>query len=171
MIKKSIHYLWSGGNGALGQVSRYGVYAGDGFEFKDSGQGYQTRTYTGTPETMNNLGQDVSIANELAYGSLEDRERFRKIGQASFDEGSEFALSKGSANDGDFLKFLTTGKFGASPSFVDQYGLRNAEPVVEGKQVGALPPPMGTNYPEFATTNADYTGLENVYNRMGRGDG
>ena len=153
-----------GNNGALGQVSRYGVYAGDGFEFKDSGQGYQTRTFTGAPETMNNLGQDVSIANELAYGSLEDRENFRKIGQKSFDEGGEFALSKGSANDGDFLKFLTTGKFGASPSFVDQYGLRNAEPVVEGKQVGALPPPMGTNYPEFATTNADYTGLENVYN-------
>ena len=82
-----------GDNGALGQVSRYGVYAGDGFEFKDSGQGFQTRTYTGAPETMNNLGQDVIIANELAYGNPEDRERFRKIGQASFDEGSEFALS------------------------------------------------------------------------------
>ena len=150
--------------GTLGQVSRYGVYAGDGFEFKDSGQGFQTRTYTGTPETMNNLGQDVIIANELAYGSPEDRETFRKIGQASFDEGSEFALSPGSANDGDWLNFIKKGTFDASPSFVDQYGLRNAEPVVEGKQVGALPPPMGTNYPEFATTDADYTGLENVYN-------
>ena len=99
-----------GDNGALGQVSRYGVYAGDGFEFKDSGQGFQTRTYTGAPETMNNLGQDVIIANEIAYGSPEDRERFRKIGQASFDEGSEFALSPGSANDGDWVKFLKTGK-------------------------------------------------------------
>jgi hypothetical protein len=156
-----------GDKGTLGQVSRYGVYAGDGFEFKDSGQGFQTRTYTGTPETMNNLGQDVIIANELAYGSPEDRETFRKIGQASFDEGSEFALSPGSANDGDWVNFIKKGTFDASPSFVDQYGLRNAEPVVEGKQVGALPPPMGTNYPEFATTDADYTGLENVYNSQG----
>ena len=157
-----------GDNGALGQVSRYGVYAGDGFEFKDSGQGFQTRTYTGAPETMNNLGQDVIIANEIAYGSPEDRERFRKIGQASFDEGSEFALSKGSANDGDFLEFLKTGKFGASPSFVDQYGLRDVEPVVEGDQVGALSSVASGNAPQFATTTADYTGLENVYNRKAR---
>lgn len=127
-----------GDNGALGQVSRYGVYAGDGFEFKDSGQGFQTRTYTGAPETMNNLGQDVIIANEIAYGSPEDRERFRKIGQASFDEGSEFALSPGSANDGDLWKFLTKGDFERSDSYVDQYGLRDVEPVVEGDQVGAL---------------------------------
>ena len=153
-----------GDKGALGQVSRYGVYAGDGFEFKDSGQGFQTRTYTGAPETMNNLGQDVLVANQLAYGSPEDRERFRKIGQASFDEGSEFALSKGSANDGDFLKFLTTGTFGASDSFADQYGLRNVEPVVEGNQVGALSSVASGNAPQFATTTANYTGLENVYN-------
>lgn len=156
-----------GDKGALGQVSRYGVYAGDGFEFKDSGQGFQTRTYTGAPETMNNLGQDVIIANELAYGNPEDRERFRKIGQASFDEGSEFALSPGSANDGDFLKFLTKGTFDASPSFVDQYGLRDVEPVVEGEQVGALSSVASGNAPEFATTTADYTGLENVYNSQG----
>jgi hypothetical protein len=113
---------------------------------------------------MNNLGQDVIIANEIAYGSPEDRERFRKIGQASFDEGSEFALSKGSANDGDFLKFLTTGTFGASDSFADQYGLRNVEPVVEGNQVGALSSVASGNAPQFATTTANYTGLENVYN-------
>jgi len=156
-----------GDNGALGQVSRYGVYAGDGFEFKDSGQGFQTRTYTGAPETMNNLGQDVIIANEIAYGSPEDRERFRKIGQASFDEGSEFALSPGSANDGDWVNFIKTGKFGASPSFVDQYGLRNAEPVVGGEQVGALSSVASGNAPQFATTTANYTGLENVYNSQG----
>lgn len=158
-----------GNNGALGQVSRYGVYAGDGFEFKDSGQGFQTRTYTGAPETMNNLGQDVLIANELAYGSPEDRERFRKIGQASFDEGSDFALSPGSANDGDWVKFIKSGfkDFGASPSFVDQYGLRNVEPVVEGDQVGALSSVASGNAPEFATTTANYTGLENVYNSQG----
>jgi hypothetical protein len=150
--------------GTLGQVSKYGLYAGDGFEFKDSGQGFQTRTYTGAPETMNNLGTDMLNAIEIAHGDQQDRENFRRIGQRSFDEGGDFAFSQGSANDGDLLKFLTTGTFDASPSFVDQYGLRNAEPVVEGKQVGALPPPMGTNYPEFATTDANYTGLENVYN-------
>lgn len=158
-----------GDKGALGQVSRYGVYAGDGFKFKDSGQGYQTRTFTGTEPTMNNLGQDVIIANQLAYGSPEDRERFRKIGQASFDEGSEFALSPGSANDGDWVKFIKSGfkDFGASPSFADQYGLRNVEPVVEGEQVGALSSVASGNAPEFATTTADYTGLENVYNSQG----
>jgi hypothetical protein len=155
-----------GDKGTLGQVSRYGVYAGDGFEFKDSGQGFQTRTYTGAPETMNNIGQDVIIANELAYGNPEDRERFRKIGQASFDEGSEFALSPGSANDGDWVKFIKSGfkDFGASPSFADQYGLRNVEPVVEGEQVGALSSVASGNAPQFATTTANYTGLENVYN-------
>jgi len=158
-----------GDKGALGQVSRYGVYAGDGFEFKDSGQGFQTRTYTGAPETMNNLGQDVLVANQLAYGSPEDRERFRKIGQASFDEGSEFALSPGSANDGDWVKFIKSGfkDFGASDSFADQYGLRNVEPVVEGNQVGALSSVASGNAPQFATTTADYTGLENVYNSQG----
>lgn len=150
--------------GTLGQVSRYGVYAGDGFEFKDSGQGFQTRVYTGAPETMNNLGQDILVANQLAYGSPEDRETFRKIGQASFDEGSEFALSKGSANDGDWLNFIKKGTFDASPSFVDQYGLRDAKPVVEGDQVGALSSVASGNAPQFATTTANYTGLENVYN-------
>ena len=153
--------------GALGQVSRYGVYAGDGFEFKDSGQGYQTRTYTGAPETMNNIGQDVISATEIGYGNQQDRERFRKIGQASFDEGSDFALSKGSANDGDLLEFLKTGSFGASDSFADQYGLRNAEPVVGGEQVGALSSVASGNAPQFATTTANYTGLENVYNSQG----
>jgi hypothetical protein len=155
-----------GDKGALGQVSRYGVYAGDGFKFKDSGQGYQTRTFTGTEPTMNNLGQDVIIANQLAYGSPEDRERFRKIGQASFDEGSDFALSPGSANDGDWVKFIKSGfkDFGASDSFADQYGLRNVEPVVEGEQVGALSSVASGNAPQFATTTANYTGLENVYN-------
>ena len=155
--------------GTLGQVSRYGVYAGDGFEFKDSGQGFQTRTYTGTPETMNNLGQDVIIANELAYGNPEDRETFRKIGQASFDEGSEFALSPGSANDGDWVKFIKSGfkDFGASDSFADQYKLTKEEPVVEGEQVGALSSVASGNAPQFATTTANYTGLENVYNSQG----
>ena len=150
--------------GALGQVSRYGVYAGDGFEFKDSGQGYQTRTFTGED---NNLGQDVLIANELAYGSPEDREAFKQIGQLSFDEGSDFAFSQGSANDGDLLEFLKTGSFGASDSFADQYGLTNEQPVVEADQIGALPSVASGNAPQFATTTANYTGLENVYNTQG----
>jgi len=152
--------------GTLGQVSKYGLYAGDGFEWQDSGQGFQSRIYTGTGKD-NNLGTDILNAIEIAHGDQQDRENFRRIGETSFKEGGDFALSPGSANDGDLWKFLTKGDFERSDSYVDQYGLRNAEPVVEGKQVGALPPPMGTNYPEFATTDADYTGLENVYNSQG----
>ena len=153
--------------GTLGQVSKYGLYAGDGFEWKDTGQGFQSRVYTGAPETMNGLGTDILNAIEIAHGDQQDRENFRRIGQKSFDEGGEFAFSQGSANDGDLLKFLTTGSFDASPSFVDQYGLRNAEPVVEGEQVGALSSVASGNAPQFATTTADYTGLEKTYNTWG----
>jgi hypothetical protein len=150
--------------GTLGQVSKYGLYAGDGFEWKDSGQGFQSRIYTGAPETMNGLGTDVLNAIEIAHGDQQDRENFRRIGETSFKEGGDFAFSQGSANDGDLWKFLTKGSFDRSPSYVDQYGLRNSEPVVEGEQVGALSSVASGNAPQFATTTANYTGLENVYN-------
>jgi hypothetical protein len=39
-----------------------------------------------------------------------------------------------------------------------------SEPVVEGEQVGALSSVASGNAPQFATTTANYTGLENVYN-------
>ena len=153
--------------GTLGQVSKYGLYAGDGFEWQDSGQGFQSRIYTGAPETMNGLGTDILNAIEIAHGDQQDRENFRRIGETSFKEGGDFAFSQGSANDGDLWKFLTKGSFERSPSYVDQYGLRNSEPVVEGKQVGALSSVASGNAPQFATTKADYTGLERTYNTWG----
>jgi len=113
---------------SYGQVTRNGVYAGDGFEWyemkdKDDnvikgsdGAPVLGRRYTREGED-NNLGQDTIIATELGYGDPVDREVFVKIADISLEEGSEFASTQGSANDGDFLEFLKTGKFGASESY------------------------------------------------------
>ena len=112
---------------SYGQVTRNGVYAGDGFEWYEmdvkgsDGAPVLGRRYTGEGED-NNLGQDTIIATELGYGDPADREVFVKIADISLEEGSEFAATQGSANDGDFLEFLKTGSFGASESFADQEG-------------------------------------------------
>lgn len=115
---------------SYGQVTRNGVYAGDGFEWyamTDSkgdpikgsdGAPVLGRRYTKEGED-NGLGQDTIIATELGYGNIEDRDVFVKIADISLEEGSEFAAKPGSANDGDFLEFLKTGSFGASESFAD----------------------------------------------------
>ena len=108
---------------SYGQVTRNGVYAGDGFEWYETdiksrdGSPVLGRRYTGTDETMNNLGQDTIIATELGYGNIEDRDTFVKIAEVSMEEGSQFASNPGSANDGDWVDFITTGSFGASDSF------------------------------------------------------
>jgi hypothetical protein len=110
---------------SYGQVTRNGVYAGDGFEWYEmdvkgrDGAPVLGRRYTGEGED-NNLGQDTIIATELGYGQPEDRDVFVKIAEISLEEGSEFASKPGSANDGDFLEFLKTGSFGASESYADQ---------------------------------------------------
>ena len=112
---------------SYGQVTRNGVYAGDGFEWYEmdvkgrDGTPVLGRRYTGEGED-NNLGQDTIVATELGYGDPADREVFVKIADISLEEGSEFAAKPGSANDGDFLEFLRTGSFGASDSFADQEG-------------------------------------------------
>jgi hypothetical protein len=112
---------------SYGQVTRDGVYAGDGFEWYEmdvkgsDGAPVLGRRYTGEGED-NNLGQDTIIATELGYGDPADRDVFVKIADISLEEGSEFASKPGSANDGDFLEFLKTGSFGASESFADQEG-------------------------------------------------
>ena len=112
---------------SYGQVTRNGVYAGDGFEWYEmdvkgrDGTPVLGRRYTGEGED-NNLGQDTIIATELGYGDPADRDVFVKIADISLEEGSEFASTQGSANDGDFLEFLKTGSFGASESFADQEG-------------------------------------------------
>lgn len=107
---------------SYGQVTRNGVYAGDGFEWYKTdvkgrdGMPVLGRRYTGEGED-NGLGQDTIIATELGYGNIEDRNTFVKIAEVSMEEGSEFSSTQGSANDGDFLEFLRTGSFGASESF------------------------------------------------------
>ena len=112
---------------SYGQVTRNGVYAGDGFEWYEmdvkgsDGAPVLGRRYTGEGEE-NNLGQDTIIATELGYGNPSDREVFVKIADISLEEGSEFASTQGSANDGDFLEFLRTGSFGASESYAEQEG-------------------------------------------------
>jgi hypothetical protein len=121
---------------SYGQVNRFGVYAGDGFEWYENesvtnpdGDPVLSRRYTGKGEG-NGLGQDTISATEIGHGNQQDREKFKRIGQISMDEGSEFASSQGSANDGDFLEFLKTGKFGASKSFADQYEIDDYEPTL-----------------------------------------
>jgi hypothetical protein len=118
---------------SYGQVTRNGVYAGDGFEWyemKDEdgkpikssdGAPVLGRRYTKEGED-NGLGQDTIVATELGYGDPSDREVFVKIADISLEEGSEFASKPGSANDGDFLEFLRTGSFGASESYAEQEG-------------------------------------------------
>ena len=107
---------------SYGQVTRNGVYAGDGFEWYKmdvkgrDGVPVLGRRYTGEGED-NGLGQDTIIATELGYGNIEDRNTFVKIAEVSMKEGSEFVTKPGSANDGDFLEFLRTGTFGASESY------------------------------------------------------
>ncbi|MDB4396398.1 hypothetical protein N9003_00975 [bacterium] len=107
---------------SYGQVTRNGVYAGDGFEWYETdikgrdGAPVLGRRYTGEGED-NNLGQDTIIATELGYGNIEDRSTFIKIAEVSMEEGSQFASNPGSANDGDWVDFITTGSFGASDSF------------------------------------------------------
>lgn len=121
---------------SYGQVNRFGVYAGDGFEWYENpsvtnpnGDPVLSRRYTGKGEG-NGLGTEPISATEISHGNLQDREKFKRIGQISMDEGSEFASSQGSANDGDLIDFLTTGSFGASESFADQYGFDDYEPTL-----------------------------------------
>lgn len=121
---------------SYGQVNRFGVYAGDGFEWYENpsvtnpnGDPVLSRRYTGKGEG-NGLGTEPISATEISHGNQQDREKFKRIGQISMDEGSEFASTQGSANDGDFLEFLKTGKFGASKSFADQYGFDDYDPTL-----------------------------------------
>ena len=66
---------------SYGQVTRDGVYAGDGFEWYEmdvkgsDGAPVLGRRYTGEGED-NNLGQDTIIATELGYGDPADRDVF-----------------------------------------------------------------------------------------------
>lgn len=105
------------GTGTIGQVSPTGQYAGDGFEWKDSGtSGVLTRTYTGTG-AANGLGKDV-IVGGTAPVALKNQ-----IAGISSAEGSAFADSKASATDGSLLSLVTTGDMGGSSSYNDMMGV------------------------------------------------
>lgn len=107
----------------IGQVSKTGQYAGDGFEWVDNG-GYLTRTYTGAGKD-NNLGQDV-IA-----GGTADKNVKEAIATISLNEGSQFAGTQGSVTDYDALDIFRSdeNKIG-SDSFAEQVGVDNYEPSI-----------------------------------------
>jgi hypothetical protein len=112
----------------IGQVSSTGQYAGDGFEWVDSDQGYLTRTYTGEGKD-NNLGKDV-ITGGTAPNELKET-----IAAISLNEGSDFAGSVSSATDRDILNVLRGEEIG-SPSYAAQVGQEDyqdpaPEPVVD----------------------------------------
>ena len=108
----------------IGQVSQTGQYAGDGFEWVDSGSGYLTRTYTGAGSD-NNLGQDV-IA-----GGTADKNVKEAIATVSLNEGSQFAGTQASVTDYDALDiFRSPENQTASSSFAEQAGVSNYEPSI-----------------------------------------
>jgi len=147
---------------SYGQVTRNGVYAGDGFEWYEmdvkgrDGAPVLGRRYTGEGED-NNLGQDTIIATELGYGQPEDREVFVKIAEISLEEGSEFASKPGSANDGDFLEFLRTGSFGASDSFAAMEGEDFTPTLTYGDALDQVKKPDDTKpyVPEIVSTKVE----------------
>ena len=108
----------------IGQVSATGQYAGDGFEWVDSGSGYLTRTYTGAGRD-NNLGQDV-IA-----GGTADKNVKEAIATVSLNEGSQFAGTQASVTDYDALDiFRSQENQTASSSFAEQAGVDNYTPTI-----------------------------------------
>lgn len=115
---------------SYGQVTRNGVYSGDGFEWynvedsngnpmlDNNGDPVLGRRYTKEGED-NGLGTGTIAATEIGYGTETDRATFVKIADLSMKEGSEFASTQGSANDGDWAEFIRSGfkSFGASDSY------------------------------------------------------
>ena len=113
----------------IGQVSKTGQYAGDGFEWVETttsgGTQFLTRTYTGKGKD-NGLGQDVR------FGNTAQRDEKEAIAKISLDEGSAFAASPASATDIPANDIgIPTGFFPASDSYAEQVGQTDYEPTVE----------------------------------------
>ena len=113
----------------IGQVSKTGQYAGDGFEWVETttsgGSQFLTRTYTGTGKD-NGLGQDVR------FGNTAQKDEKEAIAQISLNEGSAFAGSKASATDIPANEIgIPTGFFPASDSYAEQVGQTDYEPTVK----------------------------------------
>jgi len=113
----------------IGQVSKTGQYAGDGFEWVETttsgGTQFLTRTYTGKGKD-NGLGQDVR------FGNTAQRDEKEAIAQISLDEGSAFAASPASATDIPANEIgIPTGFFPASDSYAEQVGQTDYKPTVK----------------------------------------
>ena len=113
----------------IGQVSKTGQYAGDGFEWVETttsgGSEFLTRTYTGVGKD-NNLGQDV------IFGNTAQKDMKETIAKISLDEGSAFASSPASATDIPANDFgIPTGFFPASGSYAEQVGQADYTPTMQ----------------------------------------
>ena len=113
----------------IGQVSKTGQYAGDGFEWVETttsgGSEFLTRTYTGAGKD-NNLGQDV------IFGNTAQKDMKETIAKISLDEGSAFASSPASATDIPANDFgIPTGFFPASGSYAEQVGQADYTPTMQ----------------------------------------
>jgi hypothetical protein len=102
----------------IGQVSKTGQYAGDGFEWVKTGEtaaggDLLERTYTGA-------GKDNGLGTDVIMGGTANKDVKEAVATISIDEGSDFGFSKGSATDGSILNLVTTGDLGGSDSYADQ---------------------------------------------------
>ena len=126
----------------IGQVSKTGQYAGDGFEWVETttsgGTQFLTRTYTGKGKD-NGLGQDVR------FGNTAQRDEKEAIAKISLDEGSAFAASPASATDIPANEIgIPTGFFPASDSYAEQVGQTDYEPTV--KYIQPVTGGLGVNF-------------------------
>ena len=139
----------------IGQVSKSGQYAGDGFEWVETettgGSKFLTRTYTGAGKD-NGLGQDV------LFGNTAEKDLKETIAQISLNEGSAFAASKASATDIPANDFgIPTGFFPESGSYAEQVGQADYTPTMQ----------YGDSEPEVTKTFSEVFAEE----RAKQGDG
>ena len=126
----------------IGQVSKTGQYAGDGFEWVETttsgGTQFLTRTYTGAGKD-NGLGQDVR------FGNTAQKDEKEAIAQISLNEGSAFAASPASATDIPANEIgIPTGFFPESDSYAEQVGQTDYEPTV--KYIQPVTGGLGVNF-------------------------
>ena len=139
----------------IGQVSKSGQYAGDGFEWVETettgGSKFLTRTYTGAGKD-NGLGQDV------LFGNTAEKDLKETIAQISLNEGSAFASSPASATDIPANDFgIPTGFFPESGSYAEQVGQADYTPTMQ----------YGDSEPEVTKTFSEVFAEE----RAKQGDG
>ena len=126
----------------IGSVSPTGQYAGDGFEFVDSGSGYYTRTYTGA-------NKNAGLGTDVIAGGTADNDVKAAIATISLNEGSEFAGSVGSATDRSIFG-------GGSESFAAQSGVEDYTPTITyggGDETPAAPAVQAKTFSEAFAEN------------------